>query len=116
MVWGCFSEFGLGALSLVKGSRQEVLSTLWQQFGYKDILFLSLVWRNLTGMHTALISAPSSTVGKNWNENCEPDFLVQQQCLNKWKQILTKALQNLMESLPRRVAAVMAAKGDQQSY
>ena len=39
-----------------------------------------LVWKNLIGLHRALISTPLNTFGMNWNADCEPDLIAQNQC------------------------------------
>ena len=137
MVW-------LGPLIPVKGNLNatayndilddSVLPTLWQQFEEGPLLFqhdntpctkqgpytngLSRsVWKNLTGLHRALISTPSNTFGMNWNANCEPDIIAPYQCTTSrmflWlngSKCPTAMFQHLVESLPRRVAAVIAAK------
>ncbi len=43
--------------------------------------WMSLVWKNLTGPHKALTSTPSNTAEVNCNGDCEPGFLIQNQCL-----------------------------------
>ena len=75
----------------------SVLLTLWQQFGEGPYLFRhdnspmnkvrsiqkclsSLVWKNLTGLHRALTSPQSNTVGMNWNADCETDLITQHKC------------------------------------
>ena len=79
---------------------------------------LKSVWKNLTGLHRALTSNPSNTFGMNWNVDCEPghnrpisvpdltNYLVAE-----WKEVPAVMFQHLEESLPRRVEAVIAAKG-----
>ena len=117
----------------------SVLPTLWQQFGEGPFLLqhdnapvhkarsmqkLSRsVWKNLTGLHGALTSTPSNTFGMNWNADCEPDIIAQHQLpdltnalVAEWKQIPAAMFQNLVESLPRRVQAVIAAKGGPTPY
>ena len=80
-------------------------------------VFLILVWKNLTGLHRALNSTPSNTFGMNWNSDCEPGLIAQHQCptslmlVAEWKQVPAAMFQHLVESLPRRVEAVIAAKG-----
>ena len=75
------------------------------------------MWKNLTGLHRALTSTPSNTFGMNWNTNLEPGLIAQHQCLTslmlvtEWKQVPTAMFQHLVESHPRRVEAVIAAKG-----
>jgi hypothetical protein len=36
-------------------------------------------WNNLTGLHRALTSTPSNTFGMNWNADCKPSLITQQQ-------------------------------------
>ncbi len=134
-------EFGLGPLLPVKGNcnasaYQDILDnamlpTLREQFGEGPFLFqhdstckqgllrhgwMSLVWKNSTGPHKALTLTPSNTFGMNWNGDCEPGFLVQQ-CLTSqmhyWMNAQKFQQKHLVESLPKRVEAVIAAKGDQ---
>ena len=82
--------------------------------------FVEIVWKNLTGLlHGALISTPSNIFGMNWNADCEPGLIAQHKCPNvlilvaEWKQVPAAMFQHLVESLPKRVEAVIAAKGDQ---
>ena len=81
---------------------------------------LTSVWNNLTVLHRALTSTPLNTIGMNWNANCEPglnrltsvpDLTIA--LVAEWKQVPAEMFQHLVESLPRRVEAVIAAKGDQ---
>ena len=66
--------------------------------------------------HRALTSTPSNTFGVNWNADCEPSLIAQHQCLTslmlvaEWKQVPSAMFQQLVESLPRRVEAVIATK------
>ena len=134
---------GLGPLISVKGNLNaiayndilddSVLPTLWQQFGKGPMLFhhdnapvhkarSRSVWKNLTGLHRALISTPSNTFGMNWNTDCKPGLIAQHQCLTsrmlmaEWKQVPAAMFQHLVESLPRRVEAVIAAQGRDQLH
>lgn len=102
MVWGCFSGIGLGPLHPVKGSlntsaykdifENAMLPTFWEEFVEGPFLFqpvcdpvhisVSLVWKNLTGLHRALCSTPSNTSGINQNKYCETGFFIQLQSLS----------------------------------
>ena len=79
------------------------------------------MWKNLIGLHRALTSTPSNTFGMNWNADCEPDLIAQHQCptsrmfVAEWKQIPAAMFQHFVESLPRRVEAVIVAKGGTNS-
>ena len=77
------------------------------------------VWKNLTSLHRALTSTPSNTFGMNWNADYEPNLITQHQWptslmlyVAEWKQIPAAMFQHLVESLPRRVETVIAAKGE----
>ena len=63
---------------------------------------------------------PNKNLGMNWTANCEPGLIPQHQCPNvvvaEWKQVPTVMFKHLLESLPRRVEAVIAAKGGQTPY
>ena len=78
------------------------------------------MWKNLTGRHRALTSAPSNTFGMNWTADCKPGLIAQHQCptslmlVAEWKQVPKAMFQHLVESLPRRVEAVIA-KGETNS-
>jgi hypothetical protein len=80
---------------------------------------LRLVWKNLTGLHRALTSTPSNTFGMSWNADWEPGLIAQHQrgpnltnvLVAEWKQVPAAMFQRLVESLPRRVKAGIAAKG-----
>ena len=79
------------------------------------------MWKNLTGLHIALTSTPSITFGMNWNTDCEPGLIAQHQyptslmLLAEWKQVPAAMFQHLVESLPRKVKAVIAAMGGTNS-
>ena len=82
---------------------------------YRNVLLRS-VWKNLTGLHRALISTPSNIIGMNWNADCEPGLNrptsvpdLTNALVAEWKQVLRAMFQHLVESLPRRVEAVIAA-------
>ena len=142
MFWGCFLWFGLGPLVPVKGnlnSTASVIPTLWQQFGEGPFLFQHdnapvhkrgpyrnglqrSVWKNLTGLHRVLPSTPSNTFGMNLKADCEPGLIAKHQCptllilMAEWKQVPAAMFQHLVESFPRRVEAIIAAKGGPIPY
>jgi hypothetical protein len=66
----------------------------------------------VAGLHRALTSTPLNTFGLNWNVVCEPTSAsdLSHALVAEWKQVPTALYQHLMESLPRRVEAVIAAK------
>ena len=116
----------------------SVLPTLWQKFGEGLSCFsmtmppctkrgpcrnglLRSVWKNLTGLHRALTSTPLNTFGMNWNSNYEPGLIALHQCPTSlmllWHQSVPAAMfQLLLEILPRRVEAVIAANGGPTPY
>ena len=57
-----------------------------------------------------------------WNTDCELGLIAQHQCsttnalASEWKQVSAAMFQHLVESLPRRVEAVIAAKGGPTPY
>jgi hypothetical protein len=113
----------------------SALPTLWQQCGEGPFLFqhdnaLSTkrgpyrnglsgsVWKDLTYTpHRALTSTPSNTFGMNCDADCDPGPTrptsvpdLTNALVAEWKQVPAEMLQHLVESLPRRVKAVIAAK------
>ena len=118
----------------------SLLPTLLQQFGEGPFLFqhdnapmhkarsiqkwlVEIGVENMTGMHRALTSTPSNTFEINWNTDCEPGLITQHQLpdltnalVAEWKQVPAAMFQHLVESLPRRVEAVIAAKGGPTPY
>ena len=76
------------------------------------------VWKNLIALHRALTSTTSNTIGMSWNADCKPGLIAQHNFppsimllwLNRCKSPAA-IFQHLVESLPRRVEAVIAAKG-----
>jgi len=139
-VWGCFSGTGLGPLVPVIGTLnasayQEILDNLmhqilWKQFGDGPFLLQQdyapvhkvKTWKNLTGLH----SPDLSLIKHLWDEleqrlrarPSRPTSVsdLTDALLEDWSKIPINALLNLAESLPRRVEAVIAAKGDPTSY
>ena len=81
-----------------------------------------LVCQNLTCLHRVLTATPSNTFGMNWNADCEPGLIIQHQCstslmlMAEWKQVPAAMFQHLVESLPRRVEAVIAAEEGPTPY
>jgi hypothetical protein len=70
----------------------------------------------LTGQQQALTSIPSKTFGMNWNVDCKPGLIAQRPDVTnalvaEWKQVHAAMFHHLVESLPSRVEAVIAAKG-----
>ena len=63
----------------------------------------------------ALTSTPPNSFGMNWNVDCEPGPTSVPDHSNalvaECKKITSAMFQHLVESLPRRVEAVIAAKG-----
>ena len=109
---------------------------MWQQFGEGPFLFqhdnapvhkaksiqkwfveIGVEELDWPSPNRALTSTPSNTFGMNWNADCEPDLITQHQCLTslmlvaEWKQVPAAMFQHVVENLPRRVEAVVAAKG-----
>ena len=75
------------------------------------------VWKNFTGLHKALTSTPSNTFGMNWNSDYEPGQTdLTNALVTEWVQVSAAMFQNVVESLPRRVEAVIAAKGGPTPY
>ena len=75
---------------------------------------------NLTGLHRALTSTTLNTFGMNWNA-ARPNRPISVPDLTnavvaERKKIPAAMLQHLVESLPRRVEAVMAAKEGPTPY
>ena len=58
-----------------------------------------------------------TTIGMNWNADCKPGLITPPQCptslmlVADWKHVPAAMFQHLVESLPRRMEAVVAAKG-----
>uniref|UniRef100_A0A8K9WU79 SAM domain-containing protein n=2 Tax=Oncorhynchus mykiss TaxID=8022 RepID=A0A8K9WU79_ONCMY len=76
------------------------------------------VWKNLTGLHRALTSTPSDIFGIVLERRLRarpnrpasvPDLT--NTIVAEWKQVPAEMFQHLVKNLPRRVEAVIAAKG-----
>ncbi|GIY13323.1 transposable element Tcb1 transposase [Caerostris darwini] len=146
MVWACFSWYGAGPLVKVDGAMNadildnHVLPTLWATYGmdgcwYQDnnatchVARRTLDWyvnNSVKRMEWPAQSPDLNPIEHLWDEldrrlrACTPlskskpelwNFL-----LNIWKEIPLATMTNLVESMPRRVAAVIAAKGGPTSY
>ena len=80
-----------------------------------------LVWKNLTDLHRALTSTPSSTFGMNWNADCKPGLIDQHQCptslmlVIEWKQVPAAMFQSLVEK-NASFAMVDALRQDENDY
>ena len=70
---------------------------------------------------------PIEHLWMNWNADCEPGLIAQHQCPTsvpeltnalaaEWNQVPAAMFQHLVESLPRRVEAGIAAKGGPTPY
>ena len=90
------------------------MATVWALSCFSMMCGGDGVWNNLTGLLRALPSTPLNTFVTNWNADCEPGLIAQHLYLTndlvaEWKQIPAKMFQHLVEILPRRVKAVIAA-------
>lgn len=45
----------------------------------KKNVFPTVEWKNFKGLHSALTSTPSNTVGMNWDTDCEPGLITEHQ-------------------------------------
>ena len=93
----------------------------WTKRGPHRNGLLRSVWKNLNGLHRALTLTPSNTLGMNGNAARKPGLIAPHQCppslmLLRLKQVPEAMFQPLVESLPRRVEAVIAAKGGLTPY
>ncbi len=71
---------------------------------------MSLVWKNLTGLHRALTSTPSNMFGMNWCRDCEPGLLAQHQCLT------SQMLKNSHRNTPKSCGKTFQISGSCYSH
>ena len=88
-----------------------VLSTMWQQFGEAPFL----LQHDNAPVHKAMSIqkwfVEISVEELNWPAH-SPDLT--NAVVAQWRQVPTAMLQHIVESLPRRLEAVIAAKGGQK--
>ena len=137
MVWSCFSWLRLGPLFPVKGNLNttaydildnSMLPTFWQQFEYGPFLF----HHDNAPVHKARSIqkwfVEIGVEGLDWvaqspDLDCDPGLIVQHllpdltnALVAEWKQVPAAMFQHLVESLPRRVNAVISANGPPNVY
>jgi hypothetical protein len=83
--------------------------------------FVEIGVEEMTGLHRALTSTPSDIFEINCNSDCKPGIIAYQcptslMLVAEWKQVRVAMFQHLVESLPRRSEAVIAAKGGPTPY